>query len=94
MGQKMFESCVESAKRSSQDSWQRAVLWADTQLHSQERKITQLQKMLECYQRTINDIDDYFEYTRESRKDASYVYNKLDNLSNNLKNVFIDKNKR
>lgn len=46
-----------------------------------------MSKYLEAYQRAINRIDDYFEYTNESAKDKQFVRSVLNQLTNNLKTI-------
>lgn len=41
---------------------------------------------LECYQKAINKIDDYFEYANESKLDRERVHKILADLSANLVN--------
>jgi len=41
---------------------------------------------LSKYQKTINLIDDYFEYSMESKKDQKKVHQLLGNLTDSLKN--------
>lgn len=45
---------------------------------------------LRLYRKTINEIDDYFEYRRESRQDAVEVYRILDKLTAGLKDLHAD----
>jgi hypothetical protein len=49
-------------------------------------------KKLELYSKAINQIDDYFEYRNESKKDREVVYKILDDLSASLK-LLIEKKK-
>ena len=39
---------------------------------------------LECYQKAINRIDDYFEYSNESKLDRERVHKILADLTTNL----------
>ncbi len=43
--------------------------------------------MLTAYRKAINEIDDYFEYARESAKDQKKVYQILGNLTDSLKTI-------
>ena len=48
-------------------------------------------KRLELYSKAINQIDDYFEYRNESRKDREVVYKILDKLTLSLKELYMYK---
>ena len=39
---------------------------------------------IEAYQKAINEIDDYFEYRFESKKDKAFVLGALDRLCDDL----------
>lgn len=43
---------------------------------------------LKAYKKTINKIDDFFEYTNESKKDRAFIHLTLDNLTNALMKIY------
>lgn len=47
----------------------------------QEDENIRLSRLLQEYQRTINQIDDFFEYTNESKSDREFIHAKLDALT-------------
>ena len=46
-----------------------------------------IQRCLTIYQNAINKIDDYFEYSSESKVDQKKVYQIIGNMSDDLKKV-------
>lgn len=44
-------------------------------------------KTLTAYIKTINELDDYFEYRCESKKDRAFVYKTIENLSRELQRI-------
>lgn len=45
---------------------------------------TRLKKQLDLYRKAINDFDDYFEYSMQSKKDQEKVHKILDELCRSL----------
>ena len=45
-------------------------------------------KALEQYVKTINRIDDFFEYANESKSDRLFIHKQLDILTLNLKKIY------
>ncbi len=43
------------------------------------------------YRKTINTIDDFFEYTNESNRDRAFIHATLDNLTLNLVKIYTHK---
>lgn len=43
-----------------------------------------LEKELSLYRKAINQIDDYFEYINESKRDREFVHKILDKLFNDV----------
>ena len=54
-------------------------------LDQKDDEIVRLSRLLEEYQRTINQIDDFFEYTNESKSDREFIHAKLDALLVSIK---------
>ncbi len=50
-------------------------------LEQKEDEIMRLRRLLQEYQRTMNQIDDFFEYTNESKSDREFIHAKLDALT-------------
>jgi hypothetical protein len=48
-------------------------------------KLRKANKNLALYQHAINQLDDYFEYSMESKKDQKRVHHVLGNLTDALK---------
>jgi len=46
------------------------------------------EKALEAYKKTINKIDDWFEYMNESKKDREFIHTELDKLTEKLKLIY------
>jgi len=44
-------------------------------------------RCLRAYQKAMNEIDDYFEYSMESKKDQKKVHQILSNLTDTIKSV-------
>lgn len=60
-------------------------------LMAMAHKIEELEKSskrLVCYQKAINSLDDYFEYSCESKKDRTKVYMVLEKLLLDLREVY------
>jgi hypothetical protein len=43
--------------------------------------------MLNAYQRTINRIDDFFEYANESDSDREFIHKQLEHLTDALQHI-------
>jgi len=43
---------------------------------------------LKVYMRTINRIDDFFEYTNESESDRRFIHEQLDKLTKQLEKIY------
>jgi len=43
---------------------------------------------LEEYKKTINRIDDWFEYMNESKKDREFIHAELDRLASKLTKIY------
>ncbi len=43
------------------------------------------------YRKTINTIDDFFEYTNESKRDRAFIHATLGNLTLNLVKIYTPK---
>ena len=54
-------------------------------LEQKDDEIIRLRRQLQEYQRTINQIDDFFEYANESKSDREFIHMKLDGLTVALK---------
>lgn len=52
-----------------------------------QEDLRQANKHLAVYQETVNQIDDYFEYAMESKKDQKKVHQILGNLTDALKAI-------
>ena len=52
-----------------------------------EREIIKLRKQREAYQIATNRIDDFFEYSNESKADRKFIHNVLDTLTKTLSNI-------
>ncbi len=52
------------------------------------KQLEQAEQALEEYRKTINGIDDFFEYTNQSISDRKFIHERLDNLSNRLLNIY------
>ncbi len=50
----------------------------------QGKRINELEAQLKHYQKAVNEIDDYFEYRMESKRDQKQVHFVLANLTSNL----------
>lgn len=50
----------------------------------QGKRIKALETQLKHYQKAVNEIDDYFEYRMESKRDQKQVHFVLANLTSNL----------
>jgi len=48
---------------------------------------------LEEYKKTINRIDDWFEYMNESKKDREFIHEQLDNLTERLTKIYTPSDK-
>lgn len=55
-----------------------------------EQENDKLKKRNTLYAKTLNEIDDYFEYRYESTKDKKFVIWALDMLANKLRNSVKD----
>ncbi len=51
------------------------------------RKVHRQEELIAAYQKTINRIDDYFEYTNESKSDREKVHEILDRLTKFLTQI-------
>ena len=47
--------------------------------------------IFKAYRDCINEIDDYFEYKCESKKDQSFIHNVLEKLNSKVLNAFTEK---
>ena len=45
-------------------------------------------KVLKAYIHTINRIDDFFEYSNESKKDREFIHEQLDKLTEQLTKIY------
>ena len=54
-------------------------------IYQKDDEILRLLRRCEEYQKTINKIDDFFEYANESESDRLFVHGKLDDLTVSLK---------
>lgn len=54
-------------------------------LEQKDDEIIRLRRQLQEYQRTVNMIDDFFEYASESVSDRKFIHAKLDALTVSLK---------
>jgi hypothetical protein len=55
------------------------------------KKITDKEKTeaaLKAYIESINEIDDYFEYANESKRDREFVHSVLNKLTNKLTGIY------
>ncbi len=52
---------------------------------NQTRTVEQVEQILNLYKKTINNIDDFFEYKNESKKDRAFIYNQLDSLTQKIR---------
>jgi conjugal transfer/entry exclusion protein len=50
-------------------------------------KLSKANKTLDLYQNAVNQIDDYFEHSMESKKDQKRVHQVLGNLTDALKHT-------
>ena len=55
---------------------------------SEQKYVKQLEIRITMYEKTINSIDDYFEYRHDSDKDKKFVMGVLDRMARNLKGAF------
>jgi len=53
-----------------------------------EAQLKQSEQALKEYQKTINRIDDFFEYANESKKDRAFIHEQLDKLSSRLEKIY------
>lgn len=49
-----------------------------------ENDLMRERKKLHAYQATINRIDDFFEYSNESKSDRKFIHEQLNKLTNSL----------
>jgi len=49
---------------------------------------TQSEQALREYKKTINRIDDFFEYANESKKDRAFIQEQLDGLTKRLEKIY------
>ena len=54
-------------------------------LDQKDDEIIRLRRQLQEYQKTVNQIDDFFEYANESKSDREFIHKKLDALTVALK---------
>lgn len=54
----------------------------------QESQFTQSEQAFEEYRKTINRIDDFFEYANESKKDRVFIQEQLDSLTKRLGKIY------
>ena len=52
-----------------------------------KEKLKRTERRLALYQQTFNEIDDYFEYRHESRKDRAFVLRCMAKLTDNLRDT-------
>lgn len=50
-------------------------------LDQKDDEIIRLRRQLQEYQKTVNQIDDFFEYASESKSDREFIHAKLDALT-------------
>ncbi len=46
------------------------------------------QAALEAYQHTVNNIDDFFEYSNQSISDRKFIHEQLDKLTGKLAKIY------
>lgn len=55
--------------------------------HIETKKQSTTEKLFPIYAQAINELDDYFEYTNESKKDKAFVMGVIDRLTEQVKNM-------